>query len=103
MSLVCKLNLSMGNRGKHSPEFDDQYSGIKENEYHLILHNDEVNTFDHVIDSLVEICEHDSQQAEQCAFITHYKGKCDVKKGAFEKLSFMKKKLNSKGLTVTID
>jgi ATP-dependent Clp protease adaptor protein ClpS len=41
----------------------------------LLLHNDDVNTFDYVIESLVEVCEHDSEQAEQCAYITHYKGK----------------------------
>ena len=56
-----------------------------------------------MIDSLVNFCDHDEIQAEQCAFITHYKGKCDVKTGEFEMLSFMKGKLTSKGLSVTID
>jgi ATP-dependent Clp protease adaptor protein ClpS len=51
----------------------------------------------------MEVCQHDSHQAEQCAFITHYKGKCDVKTGDFEALSFMKSKLNSKGLSSTIE
>jgi len=69
----------------------------------LILHNDEVNTFDFVIDSLVDVCEHDEIQAEQCAIITHHKGKCDVKKGAFDVLKPMKDKLSSKGLNVTIE
>lgn len=93
----------MGSQEKNSPGFEELYSENAEKNYHLILHNDEVNSFDHVIDSLIEICQHDTIQAEQCAHITHYKGKCDVKKGEFEELSFMKGKLSSKGLSVTID
>ena len=69
----------------------------------LMLHNDEVNTFDHVISSLVQICRHDSAQAEQCAFITHYKGKCDVKSGSYEELAPMKLAMIERGLQVTID
>jgi len=69
----------------------------------LILHNDEVNTFDFVIESLVDVCKHDEIQAEQCAIITHHKGKCDVKKGVFDILKPMKDKLSSKGLNVTIE
>jgi ATP-dependent Clp protease adaptor protein ClpS len=52
----------------------------------IILHNDDVNTFDHVIDCLVEICGHDPIQAEQCAWIVHYNGKCSVKRGTYEEL-----------------
>ncbi len=69
----------------------------------LILHNDEVNTFDHVIDSLIQVCQHDSVQAEQCAYITHYKGKCDVKTGSLDDLSPMRTALLERGLQVTID
>lgn len=93
----------MGNQEKLNPEIDDLLSPENNKEFNLILHNDEVNTFDFVIESLIEVCHHESQQAEQCAYITHYKGKCDVKKGEFEELSFMKGKLSSKGLSVTID
>ncbi len=69
----------------------------------LILHNDEWNSFDHVIKSLVEICDHDMVQAEQCAYITHFNGKCDVKKGSFSSLKAMKDLLVLKELNVTID
>lgn len=69
----------------------------------LVLHNDEVNTFDHVISSLIEVCNHDPEQAEQCALITHYKGQCDVKKGRFELLHNYKKQLIDKGLTATVE
>jgi ATP-dependent Clp protease adaptor protein ClpS len=66
--------------------------------YSLILYNDEINTFDHVIKSLVEICGHDSVQAEQCALIVHLKGSCDIKLGIREVLQAMSRSLNSKGL-----
>ncbi|HBC77509.1 MAG TPA: hypothetical protein DEO60_08485 [Bacteroidales bacterium] len=66
--------------------------------YSLILYNDEINTFDHVIKSLVEICGHDSVQAEQCALIVHLKGSCDIKLGIREVLQAMSRSLNAKGL-----
>ncbi len=93
----------MGNQEKINPGFEELYSEDEKNPRHLILHNDEVNSFDHVIDCLIDICRHDSIQAEQCAHITHYKGKCDVKSGEFEELSLMKGGLTDKGLSVTID
>lgn len=64
----------------------------------LILYNDEINTFDHVIKSLVEICGHDPVQAEQCAMIVHFKGKCEIKTGLPEVLGAMSRSLNLKGL-----
>lgn len=94
---------TMINQEKLNPKFDGLLDEELENNRNLILHNDEVNTFDHVIDCLIEVCAHDSNQAEQCALITHYKGKCDVKTGVIEELSLMKDQLSSKGLSVTID
>lgn len=93
----------MSNQEKLNPGLDGFPSQEIEREFNLILHNDEVNTFDHVIDCLIEVCNHDSNQAEQCAMITHYKGKCDVKKGEFDELMPMKDRLDSKGLSTTID
>jgi ATP-dependent Clp protease adaptor protein ClpS len=69
----------------------------------LILHNDEIHTFDYVIESLMEICGHNNLQAEQCAFMTHYKGKCDVKKGHKTQLKQMQVGLIEKGLKASID
>ncbi len=69
----------------------------------LILHNDDVNSFDYVIEQLVSYCNHTAVQAEQCALITHYKGKCDVLVGEMAKLEGVKKQLQEKMLTVTID
>ena len=68
----------------------------------LVLFNDDHNTFDHVIDALIECCEHDLQQAEQCALITHFKGKCGVKKGSFEDLKPIHKEMGRRDLTVEI-
>jgi len=72
----------------------------KENE--LILHNDDFNTFDHVIDCLIAICDHSVEQAEQCTYLVHYKGKCAVKRGSFDKLIPMKEALQDQKLTVEI-
>ncbi|HUV00719.1 MAG TPA: ATP-dependent Clp protease adaptor ClpS [Bacteroidales bacterium] len=64
----------------------------------LILFDDEINTFDHVIKSLVEVCGHDPVQAEQCALIVHLKGSCEIKTGTREILQMMSRSLNAKGL-----
>ncbi len=69
----------------------------------LILHNDDYHTFDYVIGALIEICDHDLPQAEQCTLLIHYKGKCDVKKGSFSYLRPLKKALVQKKLKATID
>lgn len=73
------------------------------NEHFLILHNDDVHTFDYVIDALVDVCEHDYEQATQCTYIVHHKGKCDVKKGDFDKLKSMKDALTDRELNATIN
>lgn len=69
----------------------------------LILHNDDYHTFEYVINALVEICDHDIMQAEQCTLLVHYKGKCDVKKGSFSYLRPFKNALAQKKLKATID
>lgn len=69
----------------------------------LVLHNDDVNTFDHVINCLINICGHDFVQAEQCAMLTHFKGKCDIKQGDPKSLKTMKESLIDKGLLVTME
>ena len=57
-----------------------------EREHEIILYNDDVNTFDHVIKTLVAYCDHTYEQAEQCAYIVHCSGKCAVKTGSYEEL-----------------
>jgi ATP-dependent Clp protease adaptor protein ClpS len=80
---------------------DKQNSGSESGT--LILYNDDINTFEHVIKSLVEICGHDSVQAEQCALIVHFKGSCEVKLGVVEVLNAMSRSLNAKGLNSKVE
>ncbi|MBL0315901.1 MAG: ATP-dependent Clp protease adaptor ClpS [Flavobacteriales bacterium] len=68
----------------------------------LVLYNDEVNTFDFVITSLMDVCNHEPLQAEQCTLIVHYNGKCAVKQGEFDKLEPMCTALLDRGLTAEI-
>ena len=58
----------------------------EETEQHIILYNDDVNTFEHVIATLIRVCEHTEEQAHKCSLIVHYKGKCSVKTGSYEEL-----------------
>ncbi|EFS97971.1 ATP-dependent Clp protease adaptor protein ClpS [Capnocytophaga ochracea F0287] len=74
-----------------------------EDECHLILYNDDVNTFDHVIDTLVKVCHHTFEQAEQCAIIVHFKGKCDVKSGSYSFLKPLCTALLNAGLSAEIE
>ena len=69
----------------------------------LILYNDEINTFDFVIESLVEICGHDFEQAEQCALIAHFKGRCTIKSGSYEELKGMLEELTLRKLSVVME
>tara|TARA_R100001369_G_scaffold10411_2_gene23389 strand:+ start:2751 stop:3026 length:276 start_codon:yes stop_codon:yes gene_type:complete len=73
---------------------------LKQNE--IVLFNDDVNTFDHVIDTLIYACEHTSEQAEQCALLVHYKGKCTVKTGSYDDLEPICSMLLQAGLSAEI-
>lgn len=68
----------------------------------IILFNDDVNTFDHVIDTLIQVCDHTSEQAEQCAILVHYTGKCTVKTGAYSDLKPQCLQLLDAGLSAEI-
>ncbi len=72
------------------------------NQHEIVLFNDDVNTFDHVIDSLIDICDHTAEQAEQCAILVHYKGKCTVKTGEYNDLKPRCSQLLTKGLSAEI-
>lgn len=71
--------------------------------YSLIVWNDDVNTFDHVIETLIEVCSHTPEQAEQCSLIVHYKGKCSVKQGDYETLKPMCDAITERGIGATIE
>ena len=68
----------------------------------LVVFNDDVNTFEHVIDALIEIWNHTTEQAEQCTLIVHYKGKCSVKKGTFKDMVPMRNALCDKGISAEV-
>lgn len=75
---------------------------VKSKVYTLMLFNDDVHTFDYVTEALVKICGHSPEQAEQCTFLVHYKGKCDVKRGSLKELKPLHAALSDKGLTADI-
>lgn len=68
----------------------------------IVLHNDDVNTFDHVIETLIYVCDHTTEQAEQCAMLVHYKGKCTVKTGLLDDLKPRCSMLLEAGLSAEI-
>ena len=70
--------------------------------HEIILYNDDVNTFDWVIESLMDVCEHTPEQAEQCSIIVHYKGKCGVKTGTYSELEPKCSNLLERGLSAEI-
>lgn len=74
----------MSTKEKQSEELLLAEKVVKQNE--IVLFNDDVNTFDHVIDTLIYACDHVPEQAEQCAILVHYKGKCTVKTGSYDDL-----------------
>ncbi|HCE56390.1 MAG TPA: Clp protease ClpS [Prolixibacteraceae bacterium] len=73
------------------------------NDNFLMLHNDDVHSFDYVTKVLIEVCDHSFEQASQCTLITHYKGKCDIKKGGYQTLKPLKDALSQRELNATID
>ena len=98
-----KVNMKPKEYSDNKPEFESLIDESLSEGRFLILHNDDVHSFDYVIDSLIEVCEMDATQAEQCTFLVHYKGKCDIKKGSFGLLKPYKEGLIERGLNATID
>ena len=72
------------------------------NQHEIVLFNDDVHTFDYVIDTLIEVCEHTLEQAEQCTYLVHYKGKCSVKTGEYDELKPRCVLLLQRGLSAEI-
>ena len=74
----------------------------EEHVHEIVLYNDDVNTFDHVIETLIIVCEHTAEQAEQCSILVHYKGKCTVKTGSYKDLEPRCSRLLEEGLSAEI-
>ncbi len=96
------MSFTIKNFPKWKEDFEEDILFLEEQTRHLIVHNDDFNTFDFVIDCLMEICEHTEEQAEQCTLLIHCKGKCEVKNGTLESLLPRHKKLINKGLSSEI-
>ena len=100
--MLCNIKFHLG----VEPEVEvlelDEVDTDSEKERNLVVFNDDVNTFDHVIQALIDICEHTKEQAEQCTLIIHYKGKCVVKTGSYEKLEPMCTAICDRGISAEI-
>ena len=90
----------MSTKEKESVQLLIKEEVVKQNE--IVLFNDDVNTFDHVIDTLIYACDHTPEQAEQCSILVHYKGKCTVKTGPYDDLKPRCSKLLQAGLSAEI-
>ncbi|SFC63371.1 ATP-dependent Clp protease adaptor protein ClpS [Flexibacter flexilis DSM 6793] len=75
---------------------------LEEENYDLVVFNDDVNTFDHVIETLIKVCRHTPEQAEQCTILIHYKGKCTVKHGEFNELAAMRNAICQRGISAEV-
>ena len=91
---------TMSTKKKEQEDYD--VSEKESNSHEIVLFNDDVNTFDFVIDSLIEVCDHTLEQAEQCTLLVHYKGKCIVKTGEYSDLKPRCTSLLTKGLSAEI-
>lgn len=70
--------------------------------YDLVVFNDDVNTFEHVIETLIDVCRHTPLQAEQCTLLIHHKGKCTVKTGEFDKMATMRNAICQRGISAEV-
>ena len=86
-------------------QFDERTDELtkKQDRLSLVLYNDDFNTFEHVIESLIDVCHHTPEQAEQCALIVHHKGRYEVKSGTYKSLLPMKNSLIDRELTAAIE
>ncbi len=74
----------------------------EQEQWALVVFNDDINTFEHVIQALIEVCQHTPEQAEQCTWIIHFKGKCTVKNGSFDELASMRNSICSRGISAEV-
>ena len=90
---------------KYQEDFEVDVAEIEKtiDTYQLIVHNDEVNTFDWVISALMAVCKYNYEQAEQCSVLIHTRGKYAVKEGSMKQLKPMKEAIAERGINVTIE
>ncbi|WP_026995325.1 ATP-dependent Clp protease adaptor ClpS [Flectobacillus major] len=87
-------------------QFEEEVDVLEEvkdiDQYDLVVFNDDINTFDFVIETLIDVCGHTPEQAEQCTLLIHYKGKCAVKKGSFDELAPMRNDICRRGISAEV-
>ena len=88
--------------GWSDPEVDVLDEVVDTDVHTLMVYNDEVNTFEHVINTLIDVCEHTPEQAEQCTLLIHFKGKCSVKNGSWEELVPMRNEICRRGISAEV-
>ncbi len=93
----------MSNKEKIQNKENETTDVLNSENKFLILYNDDYHTFDYVIDALMDICKHQEEQAVQCTYLIHYKGKADVKKGSYGFLKPMMTQLRKKDLKAAIE
>ncbi len=71
--------------------------------HQLVVYNDDVNSFEYVIMTLMEVCEHSAEQAEQCTLMIHFRGKCGVKSAPYEDLVGMRNEICRRGISAEIE
>lgn len=108
-SEICTFNIysimKTWNNWQTQIETDEDVAVLEQEDIvkRLVLHNDDYNTFDWVIESLVKVCKHSTEQAEQCSYIVHFQGKCQVQHGSEDKMNALHAALTQRGLTATVE
>jgi ATP-dependent Clp protease adaptor protein ClpS len=91
---------------KESPQIDviEEVEEVIEDVklWSLVVFNDDINTFDHVIDTLIDVCDHETTQAEQCAMLIHLKGKCAVNSGEYDELVSQRNEICRRGISAEV-
>jgi ATP-dependent Clp protease adaptor protein ClpS len=92
----------MKNNTIYEENFKEDIVTLDADLHDLVVFNDDVNTFDHVIETLITVCKHTPEQAEQCTLIIHYKGKCTVKTGDWDTLVAMRNAICDRGISAEV-
>ncbi|MEY4382906.1 MAG: hypothetical protein RI995_448 [Bacteroidota bacterium] len=100
---ISRTHISFSHQEQWKEETEVLFEEELLENHQLIVFNDEVNTFEYVILTLMEVCEHTIEQAEQCTLQIHFKGKCGVKTGTYEELALMRNEICRRGISAEID
>jgi ATP-dependent Clp protease adaptor protein ClpS len=100
--MECIINIGMSYNPHEAEQTIIEVDEITVDEQNVIIYNDDFNTFEHVIATLIRVCKHTQEQAEQCTWLIHYKGKCAVKSGEFNRLKPIKDAICEAGIDARI-